>query len=183
VVLLSPGLPQQPVVAVPATHAIDRIAADWNSSNQVEHQLDLARKQLHDTLVRVNVLDRDLSSEERMYGDRQDQSDWQEARRWLRDVAVRLSKLIKDHDIGMASAAGKRNNFEAIYQQVVIPRRPCEGLDAMQREFEAHRKMVQHLLLQMNSAQATATQEGERRAQQVLQRIGAKVRAARSKRP
>ncbi|MBL8849713.1 MAG: hypothetical protein JNG89_08510, partial [Planctomycetaceae bacterium] len=48
--------------------------------------------------------------------------------------------------------------------------------------FETHRKTVQNLLLQMNSAQAAATQDGERRAQQVLQRIGAKVRAARAKR-
>ncbi|MBL8852128.1 MAG: hypothetical protein JNG89_20815 [Planctomycetaceae bacterium] len=182
VVLLAAALPPQPVTEVPGTQAIDRIAADWNASNQVEHQLDLARKQLHDTLVRVNALNRDLSSEERMHGDRQDQNDWQEARRWLRDVASRLGKLIKDHDIGMASAAGRRNNFESIYQQVVVPRRPCEGLDAIQREFETHRKTVQNLLLQMNSAQAAATQDGERRAQQVLQRIGAKVRAARTKR-
>jgi hypothetical protein len=38
------------------------------------------------------------------------------------------------------------------------------------------------MLLHMNNAQTMATQDGERRAQQVLTRISAKVRAARAKR-
>jgi len=165
-----------------ALNAIDRIASDWNTSLQMENQLDLSRKQLHDSLVRINALNRDLSSDERMYGDRQDVSDWQDARRWLRDVASRLAKLLKECDIGMSSSAGRRNTFESIYHQVIVPRRPCEGLDAIQREFEAHRKTIQTLLTNMSSAQSVATQDGERRAQQVLQRIAAKVRQGRSKR-
>jgi hypothetical protein len=182
VVTLIVAPPPGPAAANGPLLTIDRIATDWNSSVQIEHQLDLARKQLHDALLRINVLNRDLSSEERMHGDRQDQNDWQDARRWLRDVAAKLSKLIKDHDIGMSSAAGRRNSMEAINQQVIVPRRPCDGLDAIQREFEMHRKSLQTMLLQMNSAQTAATQDGERRAQQVLQRIAAKVRAARAKR-
>lgn len=165
-----------------ALHAIDHIAADWNASLQLENQLELARKQLSDSLVRINILNRDLSSDERWFSDRQDQADWQEARRWLRDVAARLSKLLKECDIGMSSSAGRRNTFESIYHQVIAPRRPCEGLDSIQREFEMHRKTIQTLLLNMGGAQTTATQDGERRAQQVLQRIAAKVRQGRTKR-
>jgi hypothetical protein len=165
-----------------ALNAIDRIAADWNTSLQLENQLELARKQMYDAMVRINILNRDLSSDERWFSDRQDQSDWQEARRWLRDIAARLSKLLKECDIGMSSSAGRRNTFEAIYHQVIAPRRPCEGLDGIQREFEAHRKTIQTLLLNMGGAQATATQEVERRAQLVLQRIASKVRQGRTKR-
>jgi hypothetical protein len=182
-VSLDPALLRAHAAHENALNAIDRIAADWNAALQMEHLLDLSRKQVYDALGRINALNRDLSSEERMYGDRQDQADWQEARRWLRDVAARLSKLLKECDIGMSSAAGRRNTFESIYHQVIAPRRPCEGLDSFQREFEAHRKTIQTLLLSMGSAQTVATQDGERRAQQVLQRIAAKVRTARTKRP
>lgn len=161
---------------------IDRIAADWSASLQLEHQLELARKQLCDVQHRLHALNRDLTPEERLHADRMDQNEWQDARRWLRDVDARLARLIKEHDIGMASAAGRRNWFEAVHRQVVAPRRPCEGLDAIRREFEQYRKTVQTMLLHMNSAQATAAQDGERRAQQVLARITAKVRAARARR-
>ncbi len=164
------------------TLTLERVAADWNASTQLEHQLQLARKQLHDTQSRVQKLNRDLTPEERLHADRLDQNEWQEARRWLRDVASRLSKLIKDHDLGMASAAGRRNWFEATYLQVVARRRPCEGQDEIRREFEGYRKTLQTMLLQMQNAQSLATQDGERRAQQVLNRISARVRAARAKR-
>jgi hypothetical protein len=87
--------------------------------------------------------------------------------------------MIKDHDIGIASAAGRRNQYEEFYKQYIIPRRPFDGLDAFQREFEAHRKTVQHLLMQMTLVQNQAIQDGERRAQQVLARITAKVRLGR----
>ena len=160
---------------------IDRIADDWHNSLLIEKQLEASRNQLHGTAAKLNALNRDLSADERMYSSRQDASDWQEARRWLREASVRLSKMIKDHDIGIASAAGRRNQYESVYRQFIVPRRPCEGLDAFQREFEAHRKTVQHLLTQMTLAQNQAIQDGERRAQQVLSRITAKVRIGRRK--
>lgn len=181
-VSLDPARLRAQAAADSAMNAIDNIAADWNASLQLENQLELARKQVYDSLTRINTLNRDLSSDERMYSDRQDQADWQEARRWLRDVASRLSRLIKECDIGMSSSAGRRNTFESIYHQVIAPRRPCEGLDNIQREFEMHRKTIQTLLITMSGAQTTATQDGERRAQQVLQRIAAKVRQGRTKR-
>jgi hypothetical protein len=45
-----------------------------------------------------------------------------------------------------------------------------------------HRKTMQHLLGNMQTALAQAATDGERRAQMVLNRIAAKVRALRSKR-
>lgn len=181
-VLFDEPAPQPAVEAENPLRSMERIAADWNACLQLEHQLQLARKQLHDTQGRVLKLNRDLIPEERAHADRMDQNEWQDARRWLRDVASRLSKLIKDHDIGMASAAGRRNWFESTYLQVVVPRRPCEGLDEIRREFEMYRKTLQTMLLQMQNAHSLATQDGERRAQQVLGRITARVRAARTKR-
>lgn len=181
-VALDPAQLRAHAAAENAMSAIDNIGADWNASLQLENQLELARKQVHDSLTRINALNRDLSSDERMYSDRQDQADWQEARRWLRDVSSRLSRLIKECDIGMSSSAGRRNTFESIYHQVIAPRRPCEGLDNIEREFVMHRKTIQTLLITMSGAQTTATQDGERRAQQVLQRIAAKVRQGRTKR-
>ncbi len=78
--------------------------------------------------MRINSLNRDMSPEETRGSDSQDKRDWQEARRWLRDVSGRVGRFLKDHVVGMTSNAGKRNSFEAIYQQYVIPRRSFDGL-------------------------------------------------------
>ena len=59
--------------------------ADWFACQVLEKQLLLARKQLTAALGRLAALDRDLSPEERLHGDRQDKSDWQEVRRSLKD--------------------------------------------------------------------------------------------------
>ena len=82
----------------------------------------------------------------------------------------------------MTSNAGKRNAYELIHQQYVVPRRNFEGLVQAERDFEQYHKTMQALLYNMNTAQTSAIQEGERRAQQVLSRIAAKVRTLRSKR-
>jgi hypothetical protein len=159
--------------------ALVRMDADWNSSLQLEQQLAGAAKQLSATLQRINTLNRDLSFEEGRVADQLDKHEWQEARRWLRDVAARVARFLKDHHIGLTSAAGKRGSFEAIYQQYVVPRVPFDGLVQAEREFEQYRKTMQTLLNNMGAAQASANQDGERRAQIVLTRIGAKVRTLR----
>jgi hypothetical protein len=165
-----------------AVECLSRIDAAWNASLQLELQLAAAAKQLNGTLARINSLNRDLSSEEARCGDNQDKREWSDARRWLRDGAARLSRFLKDHHIGMTSAAGKRNTYESIHKQYVVSRTNFEGSDQMEREFESYRKQLQSLLNNMNSALGAAVQEGERRAQQILARISAKVRAARTKR-
>jgi hypothetical protein len=161
--------------------AFARMDAEWSASVQLEQQLAGAAKQLNSTLQRINSLNRDLSFEEARVADQLDKHDWQEARRWLRDVAARVARFLKDHHIGLTSAAGKRGSFEAIYEQYVVPRRPFDGLAQAERDFEQYRKTMQTLLNNMNAAQTSAAQDGERRAQQVLTRIGAKVRSSRGK--
>jgi hypothetical protein len=158
------------------------IDSDWNLSLQLEKQLVLVRKQLSNMLTRLTTLDRDLSPDERAYGDRQAKNDWQEARRWLKDSVAKLQRYIKEHDTGDTSTAGKREAFVNAYQQLVVPRRPIENLVQLHRDFELHRKRLQILLTNMTTALGKAAQDGERRAQQVLDRIGWSVREARAKR-
>lgn len=194
VVMLNP-VPLPPPVPVPAPvaapvqasppgadAAYSRIEADWNASLQLEKQLTVARKKLSSTLVRVNSLNRDLSADERRSADNRDNADWQDARRWLRDVATRLSRYLKDYDIGFTSAAGQRNLFESTYQQYIAPRLPFDGLEQMQRDFETYRKTLQTLMNNMHSAQQAAERDGEQRAQAILNRIASKVRANRTRR-
>ncbi|HEY3965559.1 MAG TPA: hypothetical protein VGM05_13465 [Planctomycetaceae bacterium] len=166
----------------PIDQVFARMEADWAAAQQLELQVDAAAKQLNATLMRINSLNRDMSPEETRGCDSQDKRDWQEARRWLRDVSGRVGRFLKDHLVGMTSNAGKRNSFEAIYQQYVVPRRRFDGLTQAEREFEAYRKSLQNLLNNLTTGNSTAVQDGERRAQQVMTRVAAKVRNSRSKR-
>jgi hypothetical protein len=173
-----------PPVAPPGTASdvFSRMDAEWNASLQLEPQLAAAAKQLNGTLLRINSLNRDFSSDEARAADQLDKHEWQDVRRALRDVAARLSRFLKDQHLGMTSNAGKRNAYETIYQQYVVPRRNFDGLVQAERDFEQYRKTMQTLLGNMNTAQTAALQEGERRAQMILSRVAAKVRTARSKR-
>lgn len=166
----------------PHSQVFARMEADWTAAQQIELQVDAAAKQLNATLMRINSLNRDMSPEETRGSDSQDKRDWQEARRWLRDVSGRVGRFLKDHLVGMTSNAGKRNSYEAIYQQYVAPRRSFDGLAQAERDFEAYRKSLQNLLNNLTTGNSTAVQDGERRAQQVMTRVAAKVRNARSKR-
>jgi hypothetical protein len=159
-----------------------RIEADWNAILLMENHQDAARKQLNGMQMRLNALNRDLNVEEARAADSADRVDWQEARRWLRDVAARVSRFIKEHDVGTTSNAGMRLQFESIYREHVQPRRPFPGMEQSAREFEMHRKTMQHLLANMQTALAQAATDGEKRAQMVLSRIAARVRTQRAKR-
>jgi hypothetical protein len=182
-----PPLSAAPMTTLPAaerdvSHIFDMIDTDWNLSLLLEKHLVLLRKQLSNMLTRIQTIDRDLNPEERMYGDRQAKNDWQEARRWLKDSAAKLTRYIKEHDTGDTSNAGKREWFANTYQQLVAPRRSMENLVQVQRNFESHRKRLQILQTNMTTALQFATSDGERRAQQVLERISRSVRDARAKR-
>jgi hypothetical protein len=183
------GLPPRPAANVlpPAasggelSHVFDQIDTDWTLSLLLEKHLVLLRKQLSGMLTRVTTLDRDLSPEERMHGDRQAKNDWQEARRWLKDSAAKLVRYIKEHDTGETSNAGKREWFHSTYDQIVLPRRPVDNLLQIQRNFESHRKRLQILQTNMTTALQFAGSDGERRAQQVLERVARSVRDSRAK--
>jgi len=162
---------------------MDRIDADWKSCQQMRHQLTQIRKRMSAMLIKLSSLSRDLSPDERLHSDRQDKNDWVEARRWLRDVAAKVSRYIKEFDIGEASQAGKREWFEQTYEQIIVPRQHSDRLPRLEREFEAYRKQLQILMANMNNAYSSAIQDGERRAQQVLTQIASKVRSAKRSRP
>jgi len=162
-------------------HIYDMIDTDWNLSLQLEKQLVLLRKQLSGMLTRITAIDRDLNPEERMHGDRQAKTDWQEARRWLKDSAAKLVRYIKEHDTGDTSNAGKREWFVQTYEQLVVPRRPIDNLIQVQRQFESHRKRLQILQTNMTTALQFAGSDGERRAQTVLERVARSVRDKRAK--
>ena len=157
------------------------IEADWNAIRILEAQLVGLRKQLNAQLTKLNSLNRDLSPDERLASDNQDTRDWQDARRWLRDGAAVLSRVVKAHDIGATSAAGNRNQFEDLIDRVVTPRRPMEGLATVQQQFESHRKTVQSLQTEMQSAMNGPGRDGEMKANSVLSRIRSKMRGAKGK--
>jgi len=159
----------------------DEMEADWYASQLLEKQLMLARKQLTGAIARLCALDRDLSPEERLHGDRRDRSDWQEVRRSLKDAVTKLSRYVKEHDVGETSAAGKKVWFSETYHQYVVPRRPFDGLLPLHREFESHRKRLQILLQNMNLSNTNIAQDVERKAQQILSRIGSRARSAQNK--
>jgi hypothetical protein len=160
-------------------HAIE---SDWHAIQLLESKNLSLRKQLNSMLTKLMGLNRDLTPEERNASDALDHRDWQEARRWIRDGAAMLSRVVRAHDIGVTSSAGNRNKFDDIIAFYVTPRRPLENLAALQHQFEVHRKTVQSLHTEMHNAMHGPGQEGEHKAHAVLSRIRVKVQAARGKR-
>jgi hypothetical protein len=157
------------------------IELDWVASLEIERDLTRLRKQLIDMMARLKTLNRDLTPPERLYSSNQDKKDWQDARRWLRDSSTKCWRCIKDHDIGDTSSAGQRKWFEETYQNIILPRKPFDGLQQASRDFEGYRKLVQTLHNTMSTTHSMAAIDGERRAQAVLARIAQKVREATNK--
>jgi len=160
----------------------DSMERDWKGSVQAERQLQSLQKQLLDLQVRLGTMNRDLGTDERLYSDRSDQDDWQEARRALRDAATRLARYIKEMDAGETSYAGKKRWFVDIRKTYVIPRTTFDGMEAARQEFEIYRSTMQNLVSRMQAAYHHARQEGEVRANQVLSRIASKVASTKNKR-
>jgi len=160
----------------------DSMDRDWKGSLQAERQLQSLQKQLLDLQVRLGTMNRDLGPDERLYSDRSDQDDWQEARRALRDSATRLARYIKEMDAGETSYAGKKRWFDNIRKSYVIPRVTFDGMESARMEFEVYRSSMQNLVSRMQAAYHHGRQEGEVRAQQVLNRIATKVASTRNKR-
>jgi hypothetical protein len=198
-IILAPPIPvpiaapmPQPAVAAPvgARPGLDRnsealcsaIEADWNAIRTIEAQLAGQRKQLNGLFGRLQGLNRDLSIDEKRAADSSDVREWQEVRRWLRESAAIVSRVLRAYDIGVTSAAGNRNRFDDLFDQYIAPRRPIDGLAGIQQDFESHRKIVQNLQNEMQTALTNAARDGEQRAQSVLSRISAKARNNRSKR-
>lgn len=164
-----------------AEQALAAMETDWNAILQLETQLVQLRKQLNVIQGRLQSMNRDFTPEERQAADSNDVKNWQDARRFLRDASGHVSRYIREHDVGVTSAAGIRNRFEELYKTYIAPRQAFEGIATAQHELEVYRKQVQGLLAKMQTALSNAGSNGEQRAQQVLSRIGAKMRKSRNK--
>ncbi len=159
----------------------DRIATAWRVSLQMERQMAGLRQKLASMLNTLGKLDRDLHPDERLAAAREDRDAWHDARRWLRDLGAKCHREIKTFDIGMTSAAGRRNSMEQIYRQIIEPRVATSDLPEISREFEIYRKDMMNLQRSMQTALQTAAQNGTQRATRVLGVIGRKVRERRAK--
>ena len=158
------------------------IQTDWTAVVQAETQLMGLRKQLATVQGRLLSLNRDLSADENVASDNADRKEWQDARRWLRDCAGLASRYIKEADTGVTSMAGNKRRMEQLVEDAKAGRLSPQQMAAAQNEIESHRKTVTNIQNQMQNALQAASRDGEQRAQQILTRIAAKVRAHRTKR-
>jgi hypothetical protein len=165
-------------------HELQLLAAidsTWNGILQLEARVGTARKELGSSVSRLNSLNRDLTIDERRACDSKDVQDWSDARRWLRDSLSTLARSVKEIDTGTTSGAGQRHKFEDIYQNYIAPKIPWPGLSQAVNDFETYRKTLQNVLAAAQSTITKAGRDAEQRANSLLQRIGAKMRANRRK--
>ena len=158
------------------------IQTDWTAVVLAETQLTALRKQLSTVQGRLLSLNRDLSADENVASDNADRKEWQDTRRWLRDCAGLASRYIKEADTGVTSMAGNKGRLEQLVHDAKAGRLSPQQMAAAQNEIEAHRKTVTNIQNQMQNALQAANRDGEQRAQQILTRIAAKVRAHKTKR-
>ncbi|HBN77033.1 MAG TPA: hypothetical protein DD473_14695 [Planctomycetaceae bacterium] len=160
---------------------LEGMHAEWNSSVMIEADLLRQRKKIVDVSARLKSLNRDLNTDERTYSSSQDKKDWQDARRWLRDCGTKLARCLKDYDIGFTSSAGQRTWFEETYEQFVEKKLPFDGMEQAFRDYQIYHKSLQNLNSSMKSAVQYAMQNGERKAQRVINTIQSKVREGNAK--
>jgi len=158
-----------------------RLEADWKACLGIERQLTGMRKQLSGVLGRLNSLDRDPRPDESLGADRESKDQWQDARRWVRESASKVSRCIKAHDIGATSGAGRRNMILAIYEQAAEQGDAAGDLGQSRHEIEVYRRELMNLFNNMTSALQGANTNGVQRAQRVLSKIAAQNRQKRSR--
>lgn len=183
--VMSPVMvPPQPAMATsqPGAASAMAIEADWSSVMTMGSQLLTLRKQLVTLQGRLQNLNRDLSFDEHQATDSQMKREWQETRRWLSDASLSLARYIKEADAGVTTMAGSKRRMEQLVMDARSGRMTSQQMASAQNEIESHRKTVINIQNQMQSALLSASRDGEQRAQQVLSRIAAKVRASRTKR-
>ena len=163
-----------------ATGLFNRLETDWKACRGLERQLAGMRQQLSSVLGRLNAFDRDLRPDESLAADRLDKDEWHDARRWIRDVAAKVHRCIKAHDIGMTSAAGRRNVIQHTYEQGLTSREAVGDLSSCLHEVQTYRKELANLFTSMGSALQAANTNGVQRAQRILAKISARVRDKRA---
>jgi len=160
---------------------LEGIDEEWHAALAIEGDLQRQRKKVVDMAGKLKSLTRDLSADERTYSGSQDKRDWQDARRWLRDCEGKLTRCLKEYDIGFTSKAGQRAWFERTYENFVEKKLPFEGMDQAYREYQINHKTLQTLNATMKNAVQHASQNGERRARRILATINEKVRRGNTK--
>lgn len=158
------------------------IDADWQATIKLERDLRAKMKEAQAAQGRLSALTRDLSADERRFADSNDLREWNDAKRFLRDAAAKLSKQARDYELGTVSAAGARNRFEEVHRKYVVSKTPFAGITQVAKEFEQHRKTAQNLLQSLSSATSSASTTAESKAKRILANINAKARKARAKR-
>ena len=127
--------PPMPTAPPPADvgEIFENIDSEWKAIIKSERDLGLCRKKLSDMIARLNTLNRDLNHEEQLFADTADKAAWQDARRWLREAAARVSRYLKDCDVGDATSAVKREWMHHIYEQYITPKQMFDGIQHAHR--------------------------------------------------
>ena len=159
----------------------NRIEALWKSATQLERQMTGLRQKLSAMQTALGKMDRELAPDERLASDREDRDEWNDTRRWLRDLQSKCHREVKAFDIGMTSSAGGRHYLENIFSTIVEPRVKSSKLSQYRTEFEKHRKDMVSLQRGMVAALTTSAQNGTQRAQRVLGKIARKIREMRAR--
>jgi hypothetical protein len=159
----------------------NRIEALWKSATQLERQMTGLRQKLSAMQSALGKMDRELAPDERLASDREDRDEWNDTRRWLRDLQSKCHREVKAFDIGMTSSAGGRHYLENIFSTIVEPRVKSSKLPQYRTEFEKHRKDMVSLQRGMVAALTTSAQNGTQRAQRVLGKIARKIRELRAR--
>ena len=158
---------------------LDALDSCWNSCQALETRVSSLRKDLGSSINRLSSLNRDLSSDERLTCDSRDVQEWADARRWLRDCISVMSRSVKEIDVGTTSGAGKRNLYMDLYTNHIEPRIPFPGMAQVCNELETYRKILQSVIASAQASLLKGSRDGEARANSILNRIGAKMRARR----
>lgn len=159
----------------------NRIEALWKSATQLERQMTGLRQKLSAMQTALGKMDRELAPDERLASDREDRDEWNDTRRWLRDLQSKCHREVKAFDIGMTSSAGGRHYLEKIFTTIIEPRLKSSKLAQYRTEFEKHRKDMVSLQRGMVAALTTSAQNGTQRAQRVLGKIARKIREMRAR--
>ena len=159
----------------------NRIEALWKSATQLERQMTGLRQKLSAMQTTLGKMDRELTPDERLASDREDRDEWNDTRRWLRDLQSKCHREVKAFDIGMTSGAGGRHHLENIFSTIIEPRVKSSKLSQYRTEFEKHRKDMVSLQRGMVAIMATSAQNGTQRAQRVLGKIARKIRELRAR--
>ena len=157
------------------TSQFHRLETGWKACQGMERQLAGLRQQLSGVLGRLGALDRDLRPAERMGAARQEKDEWQDTRRWIRDAASKVQRCLKAHDIGVTSAAGRRNMIQERYEQSSGDVDGFTDLTSCLHEVESYRKELANLFNNMGSTLQGANANGIQRAQRVLSKISAQA--------